>query len=323
MVNSPGVYSVTASNGCGDFIDSTIVLSLPSPVVSLGNDTIICSLDSILLDASDWSLSAVEVWSTGSTDSAIWVSTSGQYFVTVTNECGNAYDSILIETESPVMVNMGNDTIICFGESLLISPEIIGDGTFLWSNGETTQEIIVSDEDEYTLTVTNVCGDFTDSIYLAIQISSFAFTEDTLFVHSDSSGIIDAGVGYLYYNWSTGESTQIITVSDTDIYWVTVTDTIGCEASDSIIVARPYSITTPSSFQNIKIYPNPVSNELTIEGLEGDETITIRDLLGREIEKKIINVQSVVISFNQQPKGVYLLMIGRSNKVRVFKIVKE
>ncbi|MCO4805380.1 MAG: T9SS type A sorting domain-containing protein [Flavobacteriales bacterium] len=43
---------------------------------------------------------------------------------------------------------------------------------------------------------------------------------------------LDAGAGYSAYQWSTGESSQIVTASQTNVFSVTVTDSIGCTSTD-------------------------------------------------------------------------------------------
>lgn len=44
--------------------------------------------------------------------------------------------------------------------------------------------------------------------------------------------VLDAGPGFNNYQWSTGETTQQVTASQTNIFSVTVTDSIGCTGSD-------------------------------------------------------------------------------------------
>jgi len=328
MVVNSCLYSVTASNGCGEFIDSTQVISTQTPIVNLGNDTVICSTDSILLDATSGTLSVVEVWSTGDTTATIWVSQPAQYFVTVSNACGTVKDSIIIENDNPAIVVLGSDTIICFGDSLQIIPIISNTGNLQWSSGQTTQNITVTDENEYILTLTNACGIFSDTLYLAIQVNNFEFTQDTLFISNADSIIINSSPNYEGYLWSTYDTTQSIYVSTLGIYSLTVTDTIGCTATDSIIVAYPFSISETSSLQNIKIYPNPVTNILTIEGLRGNEEIRVMDLLGREIfnthqmtpSRWLLGHQ---MSFANHSAGVYFLSIKRKNEIRFFKVVKR
>ncbi len=56
---------------------------------------------------------------------------------------------------------------------------------------------------------------------------------DTL-LPAGSTVILNAGAGSLYYNWSTGATTQTITVTNTGTYSVTATTQYGCSASDTV-----------------------------------------------------------------------------------------
>lgn len=55
--------------------------------------------------------------------------------------------------------------------------------------------------------------------------------------------VLNAGAGYVNYNWSTGQSGQTITANQTNIFSVTVTDTIGCQGSDVV---------------DLEVFPKPV-----------------------------------------------------------------
>ncbi|MFN8207741.1 MAG: T9SS type A sorting domain-containing protein [Bacteroidales bacterium] len=57
-------------------------------------------------------------------------------------------------------------------------------------------------------------------------------------VYKKISHTLDAGAGEnLTYNWSTGDTAQTITISNTGNYWVTITDTLhGCTDRDTILI---------------------------------------------------------------------------------------
>ena len=99
-------------------MDTTVVISIiTSPVINLGNDTIICQNDSLVLDPG--SGFASYFWQDGNTAQTRTVKTSGSFWVFVTDNNGcTSTDSINI-TLSPSYSIIYNDTI-CQGDSLLI-----------------------------------------------------------------------------------------------------------------------------------------------------------------------------------------------------------
>ncbi len=64
---------------------------------------------------------------------------------------------------------------------------------------------------------------------------------DILICSSNNSILIDAGGGFSYYYWSNGNTTESISVSNVGSYSVTVINTLGCTASDTVIVYQPPS----------------------------------------------------------------------------------
>lgn len=87
-VNSPGTYTVAASNSCGTAVSSPLTVStLALPVVQLSGGGQLCPGDSLLLTASG---GPGFTWSTGSTNASIYVHNSGDYTVITSNACGTA-----------------------------------------------------------------------------------------------------------------------------------------------------------------------------------------------------------------------------------------
>lgn len=62
---------------------------------------------------------------------------------------------------------------------------------------------------------------------------------------------LDAGEGYASYDWSTGDSTQEIEVTDAGEYIITITNAYGCKASDSIniLLYAAAEISLPDSLE--------------------------------------------------------------------------
>ncbi len=112
-----------------------------------------------------------------------------------------------------------------------------------WSNGSPSSYIVNLSQGNYYLTVTDSkgCKAYADTfIYEPNKL--FVDIPDTIFMCKDSSATIIAsatGGTFPYtYLWNTGQTQQTITVSpqQNTIYYITVTDSRQCQASDNILV---------------------------------------------------------------------------------------
>jgi len=76
---------------------------------------------------------------------------------------------------------------------------------------------------------------------------------------------------------------------------------------------------------NIKLYPNPVENIVTLEMLSTDiifpYTITILDLLGKELQTVVTKDKQTNIDLTNLNKGLYIIKILKINKF--YKIIKN
>ena len=332
LVASPGSYSVTASNGCGDFIDSTVAINVQSPSVNLGNDTLVCSGDTVPLE--NQSMGAYEPatysWSTGEASESIGVIQANTYSLMLSNHCGTAMDSMVVETVDTPIVNIGNDTTICLGDPLVLSTTSSPYSTYLWSTGESSTGITVYDAGLYALSVTNTCGTYSDSLFLTTHENTFAFPFDTLWLNVADS--IDAGSGYTSYLWWNGSTTQSIAANDSGLHWVEVTDSMGCYGSDSVWVNFLDGISSPSSLSGIKVYPNPVKDELVVEfggtDYKSAPAISLWNSLGQRVSTRTPTQSGgtssgLTLDTSTLPKGIYLLSISQGNEKTVVKVVKE
>jgi len=73
---------------------------------------------------------------------------------------------------------------------------------------------------------------------------------------------------------------------------------------------------------SLQISPNPVRNQLRINGLCGNAEITIMDMTGKIFQKEQVSSASMV-SVSNLPKGLYVVQVNNENKTVRMKMIKE
>ena len=140
------------------------------PVVDLGNDTLICPDDELILDAYFDDLTTY-TWQNNSNLPTFTVTEPGIYSVILENICGTVMDEILIgENLPPVPLFIGNDTVICIGDSYLIDGTNTNTTHYLWHTGSDEPKITVQKPGVYSLTWANECGFVTESMEVKNRI---------------------------------------------------------------------------------------------------------------------------------------------------------
>ena len=265
-----GNYSIDATatmvadfNTTNDAMTTGSVEIYALPVVDFGDDISICEGNNQALDPGAF---ATYIWSDTSTDQTLVVSQAGTYAVTVTdsNGCMNS-DDINIGYYPLSVVDLGNDTSICDGESATLDAGIFD--SYSWTGGSTNQTLVVSVAGTYSVTVTDVNNcTATDDIVVSIDAlpNAFAGTDTTI---CENESVTLTATGGNSYIWSTNETTPSIFVSPaiTTTYTVTVTDgQNGCSATDDVMVTVNYG----------PIIDNAVVTNVTCNGYN-DGTITL------------------------------------------------
>lgn len=129
LPDSTTKYYVTVTNASNcQSKDSVIVTVVERPVVNLGPDKNLCSLDSVLLDAGN--AGDHFIWQNGQTSQSLIVTDGGFFHVAVNRNGCIARDSILItEIPSPVITVTGDTTICKDGQAQLSGN---GGSTYQW-----------------------------------------------------------------------------------------------------------------------------------------------------------------------------------------------
>lgn len=196
--------------------------------------------------------------------------------------------SVTFVSIAPNQSWVSTDTLKCTEGGLLLDAQTNhqSDFSYEWNTGATSRFLTVTTPGNYLVTVTGVCGVAND----AIQVINHPIPQpnlgpDMTNVCDWDHKVLDPGP-FTSYNWSTGESTSTITISQTAEYSVTVTDANGCKNSDDVYVhfyenpgieISTVSVDTvngnnkivwntniPDFYNNdVDIYRNGTTNELT------------------------------------------------------------
>lgn len=241
---------VTDANLCSG--TDTIVISFdPLPIVVL-SDTAVCISESILLDAGN--PGSYYAWSTGESTQVIAVDTvSGTYSVVVTTAqfCTDSANALIDFIAFPP-VDLGPDTALCEGETLTMS---VAGGmvSYLWSNGLLGPGTWTTQGGDLWVSVFNGYCTSHDTIGVVFNpLPAPALATDTACCldYPPSRLDLDAGNAGCSFRWSTGDTTQRITVTTYGQYLVTITTPLGCSIEESALV-REHCLSTlfvPNSF---------------------------------------------------------------------------
>lgn len=164
-VTQTGLYVVTANNFCVSYIDSIFVQFIQVPKVNL-RDSILCAGNSVLLNATN--AGSTYHWQDGSTNATYIATTSGIYYATATNICGVASDTAHLVFVSVPKIDFGNDTTICSGNTLTLTPNV-ANANYLWYDGSTSNQFDVSSSQTVSVNVSNMCGADDDTIAVTVD----------------------------------------------------------------------------------------------------------------------------------------------------------
>lgn len=180
-------------------------------------------------------------WSNGIVDSSIVVGPGTQrYSVNVVDNFGiESSDSV--EVIYPIIGVYSGAEIMCLGETELWNT-LMSHSTysFVWSDGSIDSLKEISVTGYYSVTINDgQCTYASDTEYVYVDdFSEFnaLFSTDTVFCSGNTIGVDGELQGAETYAWSNGSSDSSITITQSDVYIITVTNGQNCQLIDSIDV---------------------------------------------------------------------------------------
>lgn len=231
-VLSNGFYRVSVTDGNSCMNADTAYISLFTAVnPNLGPDKIVC--DSVQLISGFPSVNTQFNWNNSASTNNIWVTTTGQYEVTVTDQNGcEGYDTVLVTVNQSPIIDLGANQTACNGENIVFDAGNAG-STYAWSNGANTQSISVQTNGNYSVTVTTPqncsSNDQASASFNALPVFSLGADANVC-----DSVDLTANVSAPNYNWNNGESVSTIQVTSSGEYICTVSFASGCSFADTI-----------------------------------------------------------------------------------------
>lgn len=243
-VYSPGKYYVTVKDYCNNVFSDTINFSLaPTPAFDIGPDTTICSVDTLTLTAPagfstyTWA-SNYNINATTGQAVKVWPVKDTVYTVAaVLNNGCSVLDSIKVNVKPAIRIDLGKDTSLCKGDSTYLDagPGFIG---YLWNTGAVSQGIFVKTAGTYFVKATNSNGCTSSDQLIIINIidTPVNFIGRSIEICSDKKVFIKANGSFYKYLWSTGSNIDSVLITQSGSYWLQVTNSSGCEATEKFTV---------------------------------------------------------------------------------------
>ncbi|MBT3209025.1 MAG: T9SS type A sorting domain-containing protein [Bacteroidetes bacterium] len=250
-----------------------------------------------------------------------------------TNYEGIAIDDFLLQ--KIFLCETSENSSVCNGDSTEISVIATGGSlpyTYNWSPTTGLSDPTISNPmaspqftTSYNVTVTDASGAETAS-FVVVVVNPVPDVQIVQNIALNNFIMLDAGPGYISYEWSTGEISQTIEVTTSGTYSVTVENTSNCFGSDEVAVIVP-GIFSSNFDRDIKLYPNPNKGKVFVEiGDNSSEIIvTIFDNTSKAVlsnqYKKLSKNSVIEINLKTLAKGSYFARIENNNYVTFKKII--
>jgi len=255
-LNSAGSYSVTVTNifGCTSTTTKTLAVN-NVPIATIIGESYVCPGQSATFTA----FGGINYfWSNGETTAEITVNTAGTYSVTVTDAIGCVAkgERILTINAGPTAaINGANE--ICEGSSTEFTAT--GGISYVWNTTATTDKINVNTAGIYSVTVIDANGCSSESNKTLAVNNAPSATISGVNVICEGTITVFTASGGAGYVWSTGATTDKITLTTSGTYTVSVTNLPGC---------------TSSSNKTLTVIKNPMAEiNGTSEICEGENSI--------------------------------------------------
>ena len=175
-------------------------------------------------------------WSDLTTNSSLMVYQSGTYWVNVMQNGCNYSDTIVINYNNNINLDLGNDTSLCAGSDYLIDISALG-GTFLWQDLSTGPTYLVTQPDTISVQVNDGTCTYIDSLIVDYYLPNTDFLGNDTLLCVNSTLLLDvtSPIATATYLWQDLSVLPTYLATQPDTLWVDLNDG-SCTYRDSIII---------------------------------------------------------------------------------------
>jgi GEVED domain/Secretion system C-terminal sorting domain/Ig-like domain CHU_C associated len=340
VITTGSYHVVVTDTATTCFSSDTVIMTVnATPTVVLGLDSTQCG-GSILLDAG-LTADAMYVWQDNSAAQTFTASTSGLYYVTVSDSLTGcaASDSVNVTINAIPVVNLGADSAQCGGTILLDAGTLVN-GQYAWQDASSNQTYTATTSGLYYVNVmdsTTGCNS-SDSVNVTINSNptvTFSIAQTTICVDDAILNLVGSPVGGVF-SGSTGISGTTFNpaVAGAGSYTIVYdfTDVNGCQgtASDAITVSPCVGVDETVVSAGVNIFPNPNN---------GMFTLTIKDASYTEVTVEIMTAEGQLIysdmasnvqgdyvkqlDLTTYANGIYFVRVSGNGQTSMHKVIKN
>ncbi|WP_317899167.1 T9SS-dependent choice-of-anchor J family protein [Aurantibacillus circumpalustris] len=348
VVVTPGSTSVytlayTSTSGTCPAVTSTVTIGsqLSIAIIASSSNTI-CSGTTVSLSAQ--SSATTYSWNTGATTSAITVTPNATTIYTVAGitgslpfpSCYGANTIQIVVNASPTLAVALSPSVLCSQQgSITITASGADNYTYL-SSSSNPQSIATPSAGAWNFPITgnalNGCSASGTVVFTVEPTPTVTATKSSPTVCTTHEVTLTAN-GADTYVWSgagAGSTANPLTYSSSTtgskIFTLIGTDLAGCTGSAvvsvNVIVCNLVGISVNNAFEETAIFPNPFTNEIKINVLDGN--VVVYNALGQIVVNAAVH-SSETINTSELPKGAYIVKAYNTNGelVKTAKLVKN
>jgi gliding motility-associated-like protein len=238
ILSSSTTFTISYSDLCGiPHQHSVLATTLPSPVITVPDDSIVCDNSNLTLNATISGSYTNMIWTTntgsitsGQTTPSPAVSGAGTYTFTAFNGICGVNDAMIISELLYPIATWSDSVYFCAGESVVLDP-MSNATSFSWDiDGSTLPTLEINSGGNYSvLLYNNFCA--TAESIIAYEVSppvlylgqdQFLCIGETATINSNSTGL-----------WNTNVISNQITTNSSGVY-SQILNTLGCISADTV-----------------------------------------------------------------------------------------